>query len=690
MKKILYFAFICSIAILTSCDTDINEEMYYATVGKNKETTPPGEVIGLRATPSAKAVTLNWSNPDDFDLSGITISVTPATGSLAVPITYKKSEMIKIPTAMTVTGLAGGVNYTFKVTTFDYNNNKSNGVSVSCIAEGDNNGGTGNFDGTETLFTYKKDYTAFDFGYCPTPTDKTISLTCKNELDLSGTVIDDSFNSGSGSYSIVSCPSGTIKNGENISVVIRYNPASSSTPSWDEVDLVLGGDVNNKIRLIGSNYKQPNNVRKSIDGKNYGLALWLRADMITSDDLTGTAGDQNRKVKRFPDYSGRKLHAINTDSSYTYAPTYMDSDEVGFNGLPGLNFAYDNKNSLRAQFLAMGSASDPIINSSKGSTTFVVMITPVNPDSTTMQTIISCNYGQSYPTLVNTYRYYDESNGTGDIHNGWGVKGSGLYGTYRYPCETNSTTDPNNKWQENVPGAAVSICMQYDQTIKPDVDAGSNDFPSNIRMFMNGKERLLAYIYSNNTTTDKQPLGLTYSQNAASFAVNCYGAYGKPIGDGKGHRYGGLSQCRIPSADMIRKYYGVSGYSAPSEAEKKIYERWILERATPTERAYDFAYQYNPYVYVDSDGTLKKSVGRSYASSDDGCPGGAYFNNWISNEDRRNGTIYSVIIGTDNAVGTYCRGKIAEVIMFDYALSSEELSEMNKYIYNRYKIGTLE
>jgi len=711
MKKMNFGKIFCAVALIglavgfVSCGAGLDEELYDETVGKKTETVPPADVSELKAVIFEKAVTLQWVNPTDKDFYGLTISATPAAGSLEQPMTYINDDMEQIPTIFNVNNLPGNVSYTFTVTTFDHNMNYSAGASVTAKPDGDNATSGGNFFGTGNVFAYKLDKSAFDFGYCTESTTKEFEIYATTEINASATAMTNAGKIGNGSFELVSVsPSGTVKIGEKIKITVKYNPSSS--PCWDEMDLLIGGASNSKLTLLGSSFAQPKDV-KTVDSKTaieYGVKLWLRADMIGSTDI-----NDSQLVKRFPDYSGRGYHAYCTDPDFRYAPKYVQEDG-DFNRLPGIDFDTNN-NTYRSQFLSMGTGSDPIINSSKGSTTFVVLRTPT--DSTSNQTIIAANYGQSYPTLVNTTRYYNYD-GWGNCNYGWSIRGSGLYGTARYPCINNNLSDPNNTWFTNDLSTTTSICMRYDQTLDSkavDRGDGRKDFPSNIRMQINGQERLLSFLYSNNTTTETQPLGTTYAQKSTSSAT-CYGAYGKPISDGKGHRYGTLSEVKTPTSTEIAKINLINNNKDPSEAAKHVYYHWYSDiRATtpfsdndhnnlieatgdpmgrtyPADRKWDYAYTNTPYEYLNENAQIARSYSKSYASSDDGCPAAAYYTNWISNESRRNGTIYSLIIGVDNNIATISRGKIAEVIMFDYPLSDAEIAIVNNYIYYRYGIGS--
>lgn len=655
-------AAVLSTAVLVSCGAALNEDLYNETVGKRTETIPPANVSELEANIVNNAVSLKWVNPTDKDFYGLIISVSPAEGSLKDPMAFVNDDAEKIPTVFTVNDLTTNVSYTFTIKTFDYNMNYSSGVSVTAKPEGENATATDSFYGTENVIGYKNNKIALDFGYCEGPTDKTVELIATTKMNMASTAFSDA-----GNFSLVSYePTGDVNIGDKIKITVKYTPPA--TPSWDEEELAIG-NTGKYLTAIGSSFKQPNSAsfkktEKDTNGNDieYGVKLWLRADMITSSDI------KDDKVKRIPDYSGRNLHANCTDTTnnYRYAAVYVGSDSI-FNGLPSINF---NQNSstdiMKAQYMSFGNYDDPIISSEKGTTTFIIM----RPDNYgTTQSYLSSNYGMSYPTLWNYYRQYNESAKT------WGltVKGGGLYGTYRFPCETDSTTDPTNKWYTNDYNNATSICMIFDNTIKPDQGVKSGvycDYPSNIRMQIKGQERLVSYLYSSSTTKDYKPYNNYYNGQ-----YTCIRADGRPVSDAKGHRYGTFTNYVTPST--------TSTLAAATNWKASIADN-------SKGREYDWAYTTTPQNYQKEDGSWanRDNSLQSTATSETSNSSGAYFYNWISNEDRRNGIIYNVILGADNVNTTYTKARIAEVIMFDYALSDEEITIVNNYIYYRYGIGS--
>ena len=89
--------------------------------------TPPAEVTALNAVAGDSKISLSWTNPTDYDLYQVEITVSPAEGTLANAVYFsaKKGEA----GSYTVTGLAADTEYTVTVKTIDKALNKSVGVS---------------------------------------------------------------------------------------------------------------------------------------------------------------------------------------------------------------------------------------------------------------------------------------------------------------------------------------------------------------------------------------------------------------------------------------------------------------------------------------------------------------------------------------------------------------------------------
>ena len=89
------------------------------------DTTPPGEVTGLAATPADGQVTLTWTNPGDTDFDHVEIWY--GTGGIAGTQFTGTIDN----TGTVISGLTNGTEYTFKVVTVDDLSNKSTGVSTN-------------------------------------------------------------------------------------------------------------------------------------------------------------------------------------------------------------------------------------------------------------------------------------------------------------------------------------------------------------------------------------------------------------------------------------------------------------------------------------------------------------------------------------------------------------------------------
>ena len=115
-KHFNWFAMIFIIAsmIFTGCQQEVE------TIN---DTTAPAEVSGFNVTVKGNTASLTWTNPTDKDLAGIQISMEPAEGLLANPISLGASV-----TSFVVSNLQDEKSYEFTVKTFDTKFNYSEGV----------------------------------------------------------------------------------------------------------------------------------------------------------------------------------------------------------------------------------------------------------------------------------------------------------------------------------------------------------------------------------------------------------------------------------------------------------------------------------------------------------------------------------------------------------------------------------
>lgn len=676
--------------------TVINKKLYLSNTESNTSVTPnpktnTKEVESFRAIPGDGFVDLYWDEPDSSLINKYKLYISQNNGTLFFP---------KGTNTTRINNLSNGVTYFFTMRTIDINNNESTkGVDIYATPD---SGVSGIYSNKE-LFYYKNKYYTYDFGYCNSPKEHTFSFSSNSQMDLTTTTIS------SGPFTVVSYKNTTrgaknissVSPGDTYEITVKYTPsqynAANPNPSlakWDEADLLISGKEANKIRLIGSNFPQPN----SINPENQ-LRLWLRADLISSNNMN----DINNVIS-IPDYSGNHFDAKCSDTSGRIAPIY-DANNTDFNGLPSVKWS-DKTN---AQLIS--AASPYIVDGDKGSTTFIVFKLE-DPDDNTG--VISANFGASYPILktkkytYNDYGYYINGN---DVKYALAVKGQGMKNEFRNPCISPSTSDPRNKlllvktttdpsacstYEKNYckDKPVYSVCMTYDRTISPNrtfnEETNLYDYPSNIRMFVNNEERLLAYFSNNNGSLTYQ---LTEENNTSKLQSTCtpesdyllsknsiktYGIYGRPWGDGKGHRYGDLGNALIPSKFDLNDpdYIAWVNSSRKAGIERTEYSNSTLTpdknslRTTKRQytRMFDIALAYNPPCNTTSE------------TAND------YFENWISPEKYKNGTITVLTLGPDFVNSTLFKGAIAEVIIFEGCLSDDDIAKVNNYIKYRYNI----
>ena len=95
-----------------------------ATVADTSDKTAPAEVTELKIEAADGNAKLTWKNPEDSDLAGVKISMSPATGTLENEVILTGNK-----TTFTVSGLENDAEYTFTIQTFDGSLNYSEGAS---------------------------------------------------------------------------------------------------------------------------------------------------------------------------------------------------------------------------------------------------------------------------------------------------------------------------------------------------------------------------------------------------------------------------------------------------------------------------------------------------------------------------------------------------------------------------------
>lgn len=129
LKLLTVFVFSLSLFLFMGCQQEVE------TIN---DTTAPAEVTKLSVTYDNSIARLTWTNPTDKDFVGVQISMEPAEGLLANPISLGASV-----TSFTLTGLRTDVTYVVTIKTFDSKFNYSEGVSKNVKISG-NQGGNDN------------------------------------------------------------------------------------------------------------------------------------------------------------------------------------------------------------------------------------------------------------------------------------------------------------------------------------------------------------------------------------------------------------------------------------------------------------------------------------------------------------------------------------------------------------------
>lgn len=101
--------------------------LFHTSCKDDFDTNPPGPVTDLIATPGDGQVVLEWTEPDDPDLSEIEVEVTFSPGTTTL-LTQSAGT-----NGMIISGLRNGTNYDFAVVTVDETGLKSDSAYVSAV-----------------------------------------------------------------------------------------------------------------------------------------------------------------------------------------------------------------------------------------------------------------------------------------------------------------------------------------------------------------------------------------------------------------------------------------------------------------------------------------------------------------------------------------------------------------------------
>jgi len=120
--------------------TSIYTRRYRTTPIPPPDTTPPGPVTGLNATPGDGLVTLTWTNPADPDFAGTMIRYKLGgypTGPTDGTLLADRNNVPGSTDSFTHTGLSGGTTYHYALFTYDEVPNYSTAATKTAVPSGD-------------------------------------------------------------------------------------------------------------------------------------------------------------------------------------------------------------------------------------------------------------------------------------------------------------------------------------------------------------------------------------------------------------------------------------------------------------------------------------------------------------------------------------------------------------------------
>ncbi|MCR5217999.1 fibronectin type III domain-containing protein [Treponema sp.] len=346
---------------------------------------------------------------------------------------------------------------------------------------------------------------------------------------------------------------------------------------------------------------------------------------LRPDMISSSDIDSYGNVQSLPDYSGNGFDAEEFD---TMPPAYVSSIE-SMNNLPGVFF--DGIKRLRA--------SGEIVKSSNGTTTFIVTQQTSASNGDYNFLICTNGYSTSYPIMSNRRLYFDEDKGYSTTQR-WGVavNGSGMSGV-RYMFDDSEEEDNIVKTCDFTKPDVVCSLLNLEET------------DANIFAYLNGTKQLLSYTHSLNTST------YDCSESGANYKYNNGCAYGKPWSDGKGHLY--------------KTLWNESDETLTDDSDKQLY--YQLNPSEHPTRPYDYALR---WYYL-------RNVLKRTAQSDMT----AYYSNKVTYKSATMGTIANVYLGaTLTNTGTNLHNYIGDVIIYDTALTDEEIASVSTYLKLRYGI----
>ncbi|MBB5218235.1 DUF4959 domain-containing protein [Treponema rectale] len=336
--------------------------------------------------------------------------------------------------------------------------------------------------------------------------------------------------------------------------------------------------------------------------------------------------DEYGKVMRLPDYSGNGFDAVEFDS---YPPLYRES-VAALNSQPAVLF----------EGIQRLKAAGDIVKAKEATTTFAVVQRTAASNGAHYFLLCSNGYSTSYPQMGYVTRYYDETSGTSTTQR-WApyYYGSGISGSYRFMFDDNESDDNTLKLSEaNVPQILCTV-----------MDLSQSD--SNIFGYLDGEKQLLSYTHSFNGKN------YDFSESGKNYTTNNGFAYGKPWSDGAGHLYKTLWNMELEDSDENTKelYYQENPGEHPT-------------------RPYDYALR---WYY------LRNIIGNTTQSDLT-----EYLKNIVTPKKETMGTVSNVYLGASIVNSTVLlHNYLEDVIIYDTALTDEEIAEVSTYLKYRYGIG---
>ncbi|MBE6355209.1 fibronectin type III domain-containing protein [Treponema sp.] len=336
--------------------------------------------------------------------------------------------------------------------------------------------------------------------------------------------------------------------------------------------------------------------------------------------------DEYGKVKRLPDYSGNGFDAVEFDS----CPPLYEHSVSSLNSEPAVFF----------EGIQRLKAAGDIVKAKEATTTFAVVQRTAASNGAHYFLLCSNGYSTSYPLMGYVTRYYDETSGTSTTQR-WApyYYGNGISGSYRFMFDDNESDDNTLKLSEvNVPQILCTVM---------DLEQGG----SNIFAWLDGEKKLLSYTHSFNGKN------YDFSVSGKNYDTNNGFAYGKPWSDGQGHLYKTLWNMNLEDSDENSRelYY----QEHPDEHPSRPYD-WALRW-----------YYLRNVRGITTQGDLTD-----------------YFKNIVTPKKETMGTVSNVYLGASIVNSTVLlHNYLEDVIIYDTALTDEEIAEVSSYLKYRYGIG---